>query len=233
MVSEKRLRELAEAEEPRAAGALGGGVLRLGQEGVIGVLLIRHAQMPESSDPSEDRPLTDIGREQAEALAAFLARKPLHAVYSSPTLRTRETAAAVAKPHGLTVGIIDDLKDIEFYVPEGKTWEEFTNEDDFKERAQRFQGERRWDVYAPFIEQNDGLRNRIRSVVDDVVRRHPNRRIALVTHGPTINAYLASLTQSSRDMIVRISLTGVTVVLAKDDRRVLQTVNSTAHFGTL
>jgi len=205
----------------------------LGQEGVTEVLLIRHAQMPPSSDPREDRPLTDIGREQAEALGAFLARKPLHAVYSSPKLRTRETAEGVAKAHGLTVGIIDDLKDIEFYVPEGKTWEEFTNEDDFKERAQRFQRERRWDVYAPFVESTDGLRQRIRNVVDQVVRRHPSQRIALVTHGPTINAYVAGLTQSSRDMIVRISLTGVTVVLAKDDRRVLHTVNSTAHFGTL
>jgi len=233
VVSEKRLWELAEAVEPRSAGALGGGALRLGQEGVAEVLLIRHAQMPESSDPGEDRPLTATGREQAGALAAFLAGTPLHATYSSPTMRTRETAAAVAKPHGHAVDIIDDLRDVEFYVPEGKTWEEFTNEDDFKERTQRFQLERRWDVYAPFVEQSDGLRSRIRNVVDEVVGRHPGRRIALVSHGPTINAYLASLTQSSRDMIVRISLTGVTVILAKDDRRVLHTVNSTAHFGTL
>jgi broad specificity phosphatase PhoE len=233
VVSEKRLRELAEAVEPRAAGALGGGALRLGQEGVTEVLLIRHAQMPESPDPGEDRPLTDVGGEQAGALAAFLASTPLHAVYSSPTLRTRETAEEVAKPHGLTVTIIDDLRDVEFYVPEGNTWEEFANEDDFKERTQRFQRERRWDVYAPFVEQRDGLRSRIRNVVDEVVGRHPGRRIALVSHGPTINAYLASLTQSSRDMIVRISLTGVSVVLAKDDRRVLHTVSSTAHFGTL
>ena len=186
MVSEKRLRELAEAEEPRAAlqalgggGAPGSGALRQGQEGVAEVLLIRHAQMPALPDPREDRPLTDIGREQAEALGAFLAREPLHAVYSSPTMRTRETAAAVAKPHGLTVGIIDDLRDVEFYVPEGQTWEQFTNENDFKERAQRFQRERRWDVYAPFYEQSDVLRQRIRNVVDQVVGRHPGQRIAL------------------------------------------------------
>jgi hypothetical protein len=39
--------------------------------------------------------------------------------------------------------------------------------------------------------------------------------------------------QSSADLIVTISLTGVTAILAKDDRRVLRTVNSIVHFGTL
>jgi len=139
----------------------------------------------------------------------------------------------VARPHGLPVSTIDDLGDFEIYLPEGKTWEEFTNEDGFKERAQSFQRERRWDVHAPFIEQSDRLRHRIRNVVDQAVGRHPGQRIALVTHGPTINAYVASLTHSTRDMIVRISLTGVTLVLAKDDQRALHAVNSRAHLGTL
>ena len=233
MVPEERLPDLANAEEPRAAGALGGGALQQGQEGVTEVLLIRHAQMTALPDPREDRPLTDIGHSQAEALGAFLGREPLHAVYSSPTLRTRRTAEAVVKPHGLTVSTLDDLRDFEVYLPEGKTWEEFTNEDGFKERAQSFHRERRWDVHAPFIEQSDRLRHRIRNVVDQAVGRHPGQRIALVTHGPTINAYVASLTPSSRDVIVRISLTGVTLVLAKDDQRALHAVNSRAHLGTL
>lgn len=233
MVSEDRLRELSEAEEPRPAAAQVGGGLRPGQDGVTEVLLIRHAQIPLTSDPREDPPLTDIGGEQAGALAAFLARTPLHAVYSSPTVRTRETAAAVAMPHRLTVAIINDLRDFDSYVPEGKTWEEFSSEDDFKQRRLRFQQERRWDVYGPYREHGDRLRHRIGSFVDQVVERHPGQRIAVVTHSPTINAYVASLTQSRADLIVAINLTGVTVVLAKDDRRVLRAVNSTVHFGTL
>ena len=240
MTSEDRLRQLAEAEEPRAAllrtpvgGALGGGPIGPGEEGVTELLLIRHAQMPASSDPGEDSPLTSTGREQAEALGAFLARRPLHAVYSSPTLRTRGTAEAVAKPHGLTVVIVADLREVEAYAPAGKTWEEFRNEDVYKERAQLFSEQRRWDVFAPFMERSDVLRGRIEMVVDQAVARHPAERIALVTHGPVINAYVAGLTQSHRDIVARTSLTGITVVLAKDNRRALHTVNSTVHFGTL
>jgi probable phosphoglycerate mutase len=231
MAREERLRELAEVEEPRAA--LLQAQLRPGQEGVTEVLLIRHAQTPASSDPGEDSALTDIGREQADALGAFLALRPLYAVYSSPTLRTRGTADAVAKPHGLAVVTIDDLREVEVYPPKGKTWDEFRNEDVYKERAERFREERRWDVYAPFMERSHALRERILNTVDQVVASNPGRRIAVVTHGPVINAYVAGLTGSPRDMVVRTSLTGVTVVLAKDDRRLLHTVNSTVHFGTL
>jgi len=63
VTSEDRLRQLAEAEEPRAAllrtpvgGALGGGPIGPGEEGVTELLLIRDAQMPASSDPGEAPP---------------------------------------------------------------------------------------------------------------------------------------------------------------------------------
>lgn len=47
--------------------------------------------------------LDDAGRAQAEATGQHLADVPLAAVYASPLERTRETAVAIARPHGLTV----------------------------------------------------------------------------------------------------------------------------------
>jgi phosphohistidine phosphatase len=68
----------------------------------VRVYLVRHAEAA-SGQPDELRALTQEGREQAQALAERLAREqpPLDAVVSSPLLRARETAAAIAAAVGL------------------------------------------------------------------------------------------------------------------------------------
>lgn len=48
-----------------------------------------------------DASLSARGREQAERVAEDLAEHAVAAVYTSPIVRTRETAAIVARPHGL------------------------------------------------------------------------------------------------------------------------------------
>lgn len=69
--------------------------------------LVRHAEAA-PGHPDEIRPLTPAGREHAAALGTELARGPaLDAVLSSPLLRARQTADAVAAATGLTV-VIDE-----------------------------------------------------------------------------------------------------------------------------
>ncbi len=53
--------------------------------------------------------LSDRGREMAEKVAQHLAGHDIAAVTSSPLERAQETAAAIAKPHGLEVGTDPDL----------------------------------------------------------------------------------------------------------------------------
>ncbi len=64
------------------------------------VFLVRHAEAA-PGDPDELRPLTAEGRATAQAVAERLAAEPLDAVYSSPLLRARETARAIAAAAGL------------------------------------------------------------------------------------------------------------------------------------
>jgi phosphohistidine phosphatase SixA len=67
----------------------------------VRLFLVRHAEAA-SGEPDELRPLTDTGRAAARALGAELARHRPDAVLSSPLLRARETADAIARAAGIT-----------------------------------------------------------------------------------------------------------------------------------
>ncbi len=208
-------------------------MLRPGDKDVTELILIRHAQMPATTDPRTDEPLTEVGLEQSDVLGRFLAMKPMHAIYSSPTLRTRQTAEGIARHTGLDIVDIDDLREMELYVPEGVSWEDFRNDPKYKQLAERFLQDMSWDVYGDLRESSEALRGRMVHVVDEIVQKHPGERVAIVTHGPCINAYVAAITHSPYDIISSYGLTGFTVVLAATDRRRIQTVNCRAHFGVV
>ena len=234
MTNADELRELAEAEEPRAsaqaAGSLG-GVLRPGGDDVTEVLFIRHGQMPATNDTRTDQPLTDLGRRQADVLGRYLASKPLHGLYSSPALRARQTAECIARHTPLDIQIIDDLREMDFYLPEGADLQALYDSEEYRAMNAAFQNERRWEVYGGLREHGDVLRKRVTAVVDELVPKHKGQRIALISHGPTIGAYVAEIVQSPFDSIVSTQLTSITTILAAGDRRRILNVNTRPHFA--
>jgi broad specificity phosphatase PhoE len=52
------------------------------------------------------RPLSDLGRRQAARLAAALAATPVHALFSSPALRCRQTLEPLADRFGLRIELL-------------------------------------------------------------------------------------------------------------------------------
>lgn len=69
------------------------------------VILVRHAQSEANRDSvslgREDSPLTDLGRRQAAAVADALRGERIAHVVASPLARAFDTAAAIARHHGL------------------------------------------------------------------------------------------------------------------------------------
>jgi phosphohistidine phosphatase SixA len=66
----------------------------------VRLFLVRHAEAV-PGEPDELRPLTAAGRDVARELGERLAVEQPEAVVSSPLLRARETAAAIAEASGL------------------------------------------------------------------------------------------------------------------------------------
>jgi broad specificity phosphatase PhoE len=99
-----------------------------------------------------DAPLSDLGSEQAAALARGLASEPVARVLSSPLRRARDTAAAIAARHGLVVEVDDRLIEIDYGSWDGRAladvspddWAAWRNDPEFAPPG----GERLSDVTA-------------------------------------------------------------------------------------
>jgi 2,3-bisphosphoglycerate-dependent phosphoglycerate mutase len=77
---------------------------------VTTIVLVRHARSAPSPELAErDWPLTDLGREQAKALAPVLAELKVEALVSSPYVRAIETLRPFAEARGLPILIDEDL----------------------------------------------------------------------------------------------------------------------------
>ncbi|MFZ7095398.1 histidine phosphatase family protein [Luteimonas dalianensis] len=77
-----------------AGSPLGRQAQEAGQELQTTFIVVRHAE--KSTEDPEDPRLDADGQARAQALAEVLADVPLKAIYSTPTRRTRETAAPTA-----------------------------------------------------------------------------------------------------------------------------------------
>jgi probable phosphoglycerate mutase len=150
------------------------------------LLLIRHA-LPvrrELENGPADPELSPEGRAQAEHLAQYLASETVHAVYSSPLRRARETAEPTATLQGVAIGERDGVAEWDRNSPEYIPVEELKATNDPRWQAM-LNGE--WES----DETEDEFRARVIETVEEVIAAHPGQRIAVVCHGGVINCYLA------------------------------------------
>lgn len=81
------------------------------------LVLVRHGVTPATGSRlggHTDASLSEAGVAQVEATAARLADLPVAAVHTSPIVRTRETAAVLARPHGLEPVVAEGLIEVDY-----------------------------------------------------------------------------------------------------------------------
>jgi probable phosphoglycerate mutase len=134
-----------------------------------------------------DRPLTDLGRRQAEELADRLEGTELDAIYSSDLQRARETAEAVARRRELEVRTTPDLREVDV-----GSWAGLT----------RAEAEARYpQAYVRWLHGGEGwedgetyeqLQARVVRAMTLIAAAHDGGRVLVVAHGGTIRAIHAS-----------------------------------------
>ena len=143
---------------------------------------------------SLDMPLTERGRAQATATADFLKDIPFSCVYASDLGRAYDTGAAVADSHGIPIHPTAQLREIFAGEWEGKTYSQL--EEEF---ADSYGVWRRQIGLAqcPNGESVARLQERIRTCVEEIVRRHPNETVCIATHATPIRVMECVWTQTA------------------------------------
>lgn len=164
------------------------------------LLLIRHAESEGNAggviQGQAEYPLSERGWTQARLLAARVAQEhPTTArVYASPQIRAMQTAEVVAQALG--VALVRDERLREYGVGEFAGLTSAEIEQRFPQYLQARKQARGWPP-IPGEEGREPFHRRVAEVFAEIVARHSGdereSQVAVVSHGGTLSAYLASL----------------------------------------
>jgi probable phosphoglycerate mutase len=155
------------------------------------ILLARHGETDWNSERRwqghADRPLNDIGREQARELAETLADRAIDVIYSSDLVRAHETALIVGTRLRLPVEVDTGLREVDVGDWAGRLLTEIEAVD--PEGFRRWQqGHKAWNGGESYEEMGE----RVVAAVLRLAERHPGQTVLIVSHGGSIRACRAN-----------------------------------------
>ncbi|MFC7830085.1 bifunctional RNase H/acid phosphatase [Streptomyces sp. NPDC057375] len=199
-------------------------------------VLLRHGETPLtpqkrfSGSGGTDPSLSAVGREQAERVAASLARRgTIEAIVASPLARTRETAGIVAARLGLEVAIEEGLRETDFGAWEGLT---------FGEVRERYPDDLDAWLASPDAEPTGGGESfaatgaRIAATRDKLVAAYAGRTVLLVSHVTPIKTFLQLALGAPPESLFRMELSAASlsaVAYYADGGASVRLFNETSH----
>jgi alpha-ribazole phosphatase len=160
------------------------------------IILIRHAESEDNvsniiQGQSLGSNLTERGIKQAEASAERLKDENVDAIYSSPTVRTKQTAEIINKYHNLEIQTEKNLKDRNFGILIGTPRKEADMTEEQKEMHKLRKEYADYDV--PEGESFNNVKERTRPIIKKILEKYKNKTIVIVSHGNTIRAIVCDL----------------------------------------
>jgi broad specificity phosphatase PhoE len=227
-----------QGSEPLAASASGGAPRpasgwRPAQGKPTTTLLLRHGQTALSIERRfagrGDIPLTDVGLEQAAAVAARLARRgKIDLVLTSPLLRTRQTASAVADAAGVPLAEDDDLAETDFGSWEGLSFAEVMAQ--WPDEMAAWMADA--NAAPPGGESFAAVAVRVDAALDRLLAAHQGQTVVVVSHVTPIKTLVCRALLAPTAALFRIHLDVAALCEAAwfaDGPALLRSLNDTAH----
>lgn len=199
------------------------------------VTFIRHGATEWTGKPvlcgRTDVPLSDLGREQARAVADHLRGRPFDALWASPLRRARDTASTIGDAIGHAVVTDPRLQEIDLGTLEGESFATLPKgPGTFRDRWQKNPG----TVRFPKGENMREVAARGWQVLEELYHRHPQGHVVVVSHMFAISTVLCRVLQIrvGRFRTFAIDVASITTVQmdAHGGFRVLL-LNDTAHLA--
>ena len=196
------------------------------------LILVRHGQTESNKlgriQGINDSPLTDVGREQAEAAAHALASEAPFALYSSPLPRAIQTAEAIGSRAGVRPAEVKELIEMDVGKFEGLSGPQL---------RERFPDVMRsWDedpasTVMPGGESLHDVRDRAWPAVRSLAKRHESETVVAVTHNFTIHTIVCTAMDMPLNNFrkLRIDLGAITRLEITAARTTLVSLNETWH----
>ncbi|MGH9012097.1 MAG: histidine phosphatase family protein [Acidimicrobiia bacterium] len=195
------------------------------------LLLLRHGEAARNAEGAgrSDPPLSAQGRAQARRAAMFLACEGVDGLFTSPLRRAVETAEIIGAEVGLVPGVDPDLAEFDRDAPEYLHFEDLRAAGDPRYEAVVVGGD-----LTPWGVTLGEFRDRVTGCLDRLVGRFSGRRLAVVTHGGAINAYLGPLLGSDRFAVHSPAYTALSRIgIEADGRRVVLSLGQSGHLQGL
>ena len=200
------------------------------------LLLLRHGETAWNRERRyqgwTDTPLSAEGLVQAEAAARELKEHTFAAVYASPLQRARDTAAAIAAPHGLEVETDPAFRELGFGRWEGLTFDEARARD-----SGLCEG---WANTPHLVSPPEGeslvqARDRVLAGLERLRAGHQDETVCLVAHGIPVRILILEALGLGLDRIwsLHSAPTGISELEFRDDWTALHRMNTLVHLDAV
>ena len=155
------------------------------------IILIRHGETEWNSQKRmqghSNSDLSSVGQAQIQALGQWMKNVPFDLIYSSDSLRAKQTAEAITQfsGHGLKIDL--RLREKNLGVFEGLTSEEARERHPEVFRLFKTAGSK---YVIDEGESTQQLQDRALEIVNEIRIKHPEERVLLVTHGGFIRVVM-------------------------------------------
>jgi broad specificity phosphatase PhoE len=170
-----------------------------------------------------DMELSPAGHEQVDAAANYFQRHLPDVIYASPMRRVQQTLAPLAKLAGLEPIILSGLREVDFGVWTGLTWQQVYER--FQVSAFEWLNQLEMGTIAE-AESTANFRERVDASLRKILSEAPGKEIAVIAHGGVIRMILSlilnlPLVKMSAFDIEYASITKVKISAAKTDIELL------------
>jgi len=185
------------------------------------IIFLRHGQAKNNTERvlsgrTPGVPLTDKGITQAQQTAELLEHMNISAIYSSPIQRAKHTAEIVGKHNSIDVEIDDRLIELDMGKFTGVPYDEI-----FSSHGNVFMkfynGE--LEIAHNGVETFADVKKRVLSIVDEIIEKHFDENIVLVTHMDPIKAMLSTVVDLSPTNLFELIIANASLNLFREKDR--------------
>jgi probable phosphoglycerate mutase len=163
--------------------------------------------------------LTADGRQQVmDSSKQLMKNIAIKKVYVSPVIRTVETAQIVCQILGTEYVIDERLYETEMGQLAGMNYEEVTTK--YGDVLTRFYSDSDPVLKKFGVETFDSVKHRIKNLLDDLLQKHKDNNVLIVTHLDPIKAALATLLDLSSQALHRWNIRNASLTILKHESKI-------------